>query len=119
MAYEVEWAEEATDDLRRTVSYLLYSLSSREAAASFKVRVNAAVKRVAARPLALPKVPDAYLARRGYRRAMAGSYLLLFRVVEERARIVDDKVADRGMGDDGVVRVLHVFHSAQDYPGLM
>ena len=119
MAYEVEWSGAATRELDSAVNYLAFHLNSPRAGSTLFDRAEEAAARIAARPLALPKVPDAYLARRGYRRAMAGDCLLLFRVVKERARIVDDEVADRGTGDDGVVRVLRVFHSAQDYPGLV
>lgn len=118
MAYEVVWSPDATRDVRRTVSYLVGDLGSRQAALSFKANVNAAVDRASERPLALPKVPDEYLARRGYRRVMAGNYLLLVRVAEEHARIVDGEVVDRGQGDDGVVRVVGVFRGSQDYPDL-
>ena len=119
MAYEVDWSAEALLDLTDTVSYLVNVLGSRQAGASFKTKVNAAMKIVASRPLALPRVSDAYLARRGYRRAVAGDYLLLFRVIEERASIVNGEVKDRGEKDDGLVRVLRVFHAGQDYPSVI
>ena len=119
MAYSVEWSDDALSDLTETVSYLIKVLASRQSGLSFKTRVNSAMRTISARPLALPMVSDEYLARRGYRRAMAGRYLLLFRVVEERAIIEGDEPLDRGLGDDGIVRVVRVFHAAQDYPGLV
>ena len=119
MAYEVDWSTEALLDLTDTVSYLVDVLGSRQAGTSFKAKVNAAMKTVASRPLALPRVSDAYLARRGYRRAVAGDYLLLFRVIEERASIDNGEVKDRGEKDDGLVRVLRVFHVGRDYPSVI
>ena len=119
MAYDVEWSSEATADLDNAVTYLSSNLHDPRAASALFDQAEAATGIIASRPLALPRISDAYLARRGYRRAMAGDYLLFFRVVEERASIVNGEVEDRGEKNDGLVRVLRVFHAGQDYPSVI
>ena len=119
MAYDVEWSNEATADLDNAVTYLSMRLRRPHAASALFDRAEAATGKIASCPLALPMVSDAYLARRGYRRAMAGDYLLIFRMIEERASIVNGEVEDRGEKDDGLVRVLRVFHAGQDYPSVI
>lgn len=101
MACDVRLAREAETDVARIVAYLVDSLGSPQAATSFLEELTHAVSTIGELPESYPGATEPRLARMGYRKALVGRCVLLYRKV------------------DGVVVIAHVFHGSQDYARLV
>jgi plasmid stabilization system protein ParE len=71
-----------------------------ETAQKITDKIIASLKRLSAFPLSGSYPPDDDMKKNGFRMAVAGSYISVYRVV------------------DKVVYVYHIFHGSRDYVGL-
>ena len=112
MAYEVVWEEKARKDVDNALDYLVESLHSPQAAARLLDRLERARGIIAALPASYPRVTDPYLRARGYRRAIAGNYLVIFRIAEQWANVGDRQLLERegAGGCEGIIRIAHLRH---------
>lgn len=120
MAYDVVIGPSALADLEAITTYLTDELGSMQAARSLRERVDEIVETLASFPGAFPPVDDGYLRHRGYRKAMAGNYVVVFRVTELDATVGDD--APIGADEaprEGVVAIMRVFHGSQKWQDLV
>lgn len=106
MAYEVVLDPLVVDKVDEIVGYISEVLASPNAATSFLDAFEELVGNLEELPLAYPFAQDPRIAARGYRRALVGNYLVLFRV---------DETGERS----GVVLVTNVFHGSQNYRELL
>ena len=106
MAYDVVLDPKVVDRIDEIVDYLTNALSSPAAASSFLDGLDELVANLESLPLSYPYSLDERFAARGYRKALVGNYVLLFRVVEAGER-------------SGTVLVTNLFHGSQDYQGLV
>lgn len=113
MAYRISWDPSAAGDLERVLEYLEHAVRSPQAAARFLDRINKVQGIIAALPASYPRVTDPYLRARGYRRAVAGSYLVIFRIAEQWASVEDGQVLERegAGGREGIIRIAHLRHT--------
>ena len=106
MAYDVILDPKVVDRIDEVADYLTNVLSSPTAASNFLDGLDELVTTLESLPLSYPYSLDARLAARGYRKALVGNYVLLFRVAEAGER-------------SGTVYVTNLFHGPQDYQGLV
>lgn len=106
MAFDVVLDPKVVDRVDEIVDYLSNALSSPAAASNFLDGLDELVTNLESLPLSYPFSLDARLAARGYRKALIGNYVLLFRVVEAGER-------------NGTVYVTNLFHGSQDYQELV
>ena len=106
MAYEVIIAPGVADKVDEIVSYVSEVLASPIAASNLLDGFEELVSNLEVLPCSFPNAQDTRLAARGYRRALVGNYVVLFRVVELSAR-------------EGTVYVTNVFHGSQGYQELL
>lgn len=92
-------APSAENDLNSIVDYITRDLCNPEAASGFLDKVENAYDTLESLPNVFPFCDDAYLRARGYRQVLLGNYLMIYRV-------------ENG---EGIVRILHFYHSTQDY----
>ena len=92
-------APSAENDLNSIVDYITFELHNPEAANSLLDDVEGAYDTLEALPSAFPFCDDAYLRANGCRQVSLKNYLMIYRVEE---------------GND-IVRILHFYHSTQDY----
>ncbi len=101
--YKVVISPSANADLFNALRYIAYELENPQAATSLADGVESCYADLGEFPLAHELCRDLALARMGYRRYAVGNYIVIFRVVEELQE----------------VRVLHVFHSLQNYHEIL
>ena len=106
MAYDVIFDPKVVDRIDEIVDYLTDVLSSPAAARNFLDGLDELITNLESLPLSYPNSLDARLAARGYRKALVGNYVLLFRVVETGER-------------SGTVYVTNLLHGSPDYQGLV
>ena len=106
MAYNGVLDPQVVVRVDEVVGYLVNELASPGAAANFLDGLDGVVEHLESFPLSYPHPTDGRLATRGYRKALVGNYVLLFRVEE----------TSRG---NGVVYVTNLFHGSQSYQGLV
>ena len=103
MAYRVMMSGPAADDREGIVAYLASTLSAPSAAAEFLDEFDKAVAMLSGNPRAGAVCSDTALAERGYRKALVGSYVAVYRVNDESQ----------------AVEIVRVFHQTQDYARLL
>lgn len=106
MTYEVVLDLGVVDKVDEVVGYISAVLASPMAATAYLGGFEELVDKLERLPLSYPHAQDARLAARGYRRALVGNYVVLFRVSE---------AAD----GTGTVYVTNVFHGSQNYQELL
>jgi len=92
-------APSAEADLNGIVDYISFELANPIAANAFLDDVEDAYDVLETNPLSFPFCDVPALRMRGYHQISIKSYLMVYRVEE----------------DGTVVRILHVYHSSQDY----
>lgn len=100
MACRVELTRAAQRDRDSAVEYLL-DARGKTAAAAFLGGLDGVLEQLRLYPYMHPASQEARLARMGYRKALFGSYLALYRVEDEQ------------------VMVMRIFHQRQDYARLV
>lgn len=106
MAYEVVLDPGVVERLDEVASYVSEVLGSPAAAASILDGFDELVDRLEQSPLSYPLAQDEHLQARGYRRALIGKYVVLFRVWESGER-------------EGTVWMTNLFHGSQNYQRLV
>ena len=121
MAYEVCYASSFCDELDEVVGLLVETGGKTAGAKRFMKRLSQIKASLEAFPESFPRVDDGYLRLRGYRKAVMGNHILLYRISEHRAVIEDDEIVEHGVvgGYEGVVRVTHLFNARQDWQSLV
>ncbi|MBR0197084.1 MAG: type II toxin-antitoxin system RelE/ParE family toxin [Kiritimatiellae bacterium] len=97
--YKVVISPSANADLLNTLKYIAYDLENPQAATNLADRFAKCYIDLQEFPSAHELCRDPVLAHAGYRRYAIGNYLVIFRVVD----------------DVKEVRVLHIFHTLQNY----
>lgn len=97
--YRVVISPSANADLFNALKYIAYELENPQAAVKLADDVEACYAALEEFPAAHELCRDPVLRSMGYRRCAVGGYLVVFRVVE----------------DSREVRVVHFFHSTQNY----
>lgn len=103
MAYRSDWTQTAHADVIGIVDYMAEALRNPGAATSFLDQLEERVAEIETNPLACEFSRDPILRQRGYRKAVVGSYLLLYTVDEQR----------------DVILIARVFYSGRDYARLV
>ena len=106
MAYEVIVDPGVIERLDEVVGYVSEVLDSPMAAAGILDGFDELVEKLEQSPLSYPLAQDKRLQARGYRRALVGKYVVLFRVWE-------------GAEHEGTVWVTNFFLGSQNYQGLV
>ena len=99
MAYDVLWTPDAKHDVDLIVSYLTENLGAPVSAAKLLDGIEHLIKTLKTFPEAHEFVRDELLAARGYRKALVGSYLVLYLVDERHGEVV----------------ITNVVHGTRDY----
>ena len=97
--YKVVISPSANADLFNALKYIACDLENPLAAVKLADGMEACYAALAEFPASHELCRDPVLARMGYRRYPVGSYLVIFRIVE----------------DAHEVRVVHIFHATQNY----
>lgn len=103
MAYEIEIAPLANQDLDEIVTYIARTLENPSAAASFLDEVDSCYRSLQSMPLIYEECRDVRLRALGYRRAVIKNYIMVYRV-NEAAK---------------AVRILRFFYGPRDYEKLI
>lgn len=121
MAYEVCYSSSFCDEFDEALGLLIDGGGKTASAKRVMKRLSQIKASLEAFPESFPRVDDDYLRLRGYRKAIVGNHILLYRISEYRAVIEDDEVVDHGAvgGYEGVVRVTHLFNARQDWLSLV
>ncbi len=106
MAYEVLLDPSVVERADEIVDYLSCVLASPSAATTFLDGLDELVGRLETLPFSYPHPRDAVLSQRGYRKALVGRYIVLFRVEES-------------FKGSGIVYVTNIFHGSQNYQDLL
>ena len=101
--YKVVISPSANTDLFDALKYITYELENPQAATSLADGVERCYADLEELPAAHELCRDPVLARMGYRRYAIGNYLVIFRIAE----------------DVKEVRVVHIFHSLQNYHEIL
>ena len=101
--YRVVISPSANADLFNALKYIAYKLENQQAATSLADGIAKCYADLEEFPSAHELCRDPVLSRIGYRRYAVGNYLVIFRIVEDAKE----------------VRVLHIFHSLQNYPEIL
>ena len=101
--YKVVISPSANADLFNALRYIAYELENQQAATSLANGVERCYADLEEFPAAHELCRDPVLARIGYRRYAIGNYLVIFRIAD----------------DVQEVRVVHIFHSLQDYHEIL
>jgi plasmid stabilization system protein ParE len=97
--YSQHITELAEQDLDGIVNYMAVELANPIAASAFLDKIEDCYTHIKTKPRIYAECEDSYLRSKGYRKALIGNYLLIFRI-EERAKRV---------------HILRFFYGAQDY----
>jgi toxin ParE1/3/4 len=89
----------AEQDLDGIVNYMTGELANPVAARAFLEKIEDCYALLKTRPKIYVVCDDPYLRNKGYRKALVGNYLLIFRIEEQAKRI----------------HILRFFYGAQDY----
>ena len=106
MAYEVVVDSVVVERLDEAVGYVCEVLGTPVAAAGILDGFEELVGKLEQSPLSYPRARDDRLQAHGYRRALVGKYVVLFRVWESGER-------------EGTVWVTNLFHGSQNYQELV
>lgn len=101
MGFRVELARAAERDRDGVVEYLLKGTASKASAVAFLDGLETVLGHLKDYPLMYPLSQEPRLARMGYRKALFGNYLALYRLEGER------------------VIVARIFHQRRDYAKLV
>ncbi len=101
--YKVVISPSANADLFCALKYIAYELENPQAATTLSNDVERCYADLEEFPAASELCRDPVLARMGYRRYAVGNYFVIFRIAE----------------DVQEVRVVHIFHSLQDYHEML
>ena len=101
--YKVVISPSANTDLFDALKYITYELENPQAATNLADGVERCYTDLEELPAAHELCRDPVLARMGYRRYAVGNYLVIFRIAE----------------DVKEVRVVHIFHSLQNYHEIL
>jgi plasmid stabilization system protein ParE len=97
--YRLLVTELAEQDLDGIVNYMVVELANPIAARAFLEKIEDCYALLKTRPKIYGVCDDTYLRNKGYRKALIGNYLLIFRIEEQTKRI----------------HILRFFYGAQDY----
>jgi len=97
--YEVIVSPEAESDLDRIIRYLSVELGNPQAATGLADKIDARLRMLETMPAKFSFCKDPVLRSMGYRRVLAGNYLILYRIDETSRRVL----------------VVHYYHPLQDY----
>ena len=106
MAYEVIVDSVVAERLDEAITYVSEALGAPMAAAGILDGFDELVGKLEQSPFSYPRARDDRLRARGYRRALVGKYVVLFRVRESGDR-------------EGTVWVTNLFHGSQNYQELV
>ena len=101
--YKVVISPSANADLFNALKYITYELENPQAATSLADGVEKCYDELEEFPAAHELCRDPVLSRAGYRRYVVDNYLVIFRIVE----------------DVKEVRIVHIFHSLQNYHKIL
>ncbi len=101
--YKVVISPSANADLFNALKYIAYELKNPQAAANLADGIERCYADLEEFPAAHELCRDPVLRRIGYRRYAVGNYLVIFRIVENAQE----------------VRILHIFHSLQNYLDIL
>lgn len=82
MAYEIVVSQHAQDDLDQALGYLIHELKNPPAALHLLEAVEKVYARLGDHPQVYGLCQQPLLARRGFRKAVVGGYVLIYRVNE-------------------------------------
>ena len=97
--YEILVTNSAVRDLDSIVAYITERLSNASAAGKLLDKIQACYDVLKCTPMLYPGCTDQRLKRKGYRKALVGNYLFIYKVDQRECR----------------VHVLRFFYSGQDY----
>ena len=87
MMYELEISERAKSDLRGIYEYIATELDAPKAALDFLDDVAVYYERIRGNPCLYEQCRNSRLQREGYRRAVIGSYILVYKAIEEDKKV--------------------------------
>jgi len=85
--YRVRVEEPAENDFQRITTYIAEMLDATVAALSFMDDVAACYERLQKNPYLYEQCRDPRLQSEGYRRAVIGNYILVYKVLEEKKEV--------------------------------
>jgi len=97
--YSLNVTELAEQDLDGIVNYMTGELANPIAARAFLEKIEDCYALLKTRPKIYVACDDPYLRNKGYRKALIGNYLLIFRIEEQT----------------NLIHILRFFYGAQDY----
>ena len=103
MAYKLLVSEDAHNDIRDIMGYMVRELKSSQAAEGFLFDVEESYRRVLDNPLVYSLCTDIRLERLGYRKIVIKNYLILYRVDEDKQ----------------IVYIVRIVYGARDYQKLL
>lgn len=103
MAYKIIRTDAFQRDLDAVISYVVLSLENKTAAISLLDSIEKCYDSLAHLPLMYEACQDTYLKELGYRKAVIGNYIMVYRVDAETE----------------TVNILRLFHGKQDYVKLI
>ena len=103
MVYKLIVAEEAHADIEEVVAYIVHKLKNPGAAGGFLAEVEHCYRCIAENPQMYSFCSDESLQRKGYRKAVIGNYLALYRVDEAQK----------------IVFIVRVIYASRDYVKLI
>jgi len=87
MIYRVRVEGPAEHDFQRIITYIAETLEATAAALSFMDDVDACYERLQENPYLYEQCRESRLQNEGYRRAVIGNYVLVYKVLEEKKEV--------------------------------
>ena len=85
--YKVRVEEPAESDFQHIITYIAETLDATAAALSFMDEVDVCYDRLQENPYLYEQCREPYLQSEGYRRAVIGNYVLVYKVLEEQKEV--------------------------------
>ena len=86
--YTIKYAESYRDDVKSAINYIKNNLQNPIAAQKLKDVIRNKIGNIKENPLIYSRVPDEFLASKGYRFSIINNYLLFFLVKEKQIEII-------------------------------
>ena len=101
--YELNVSGRARHDIDGIISYISNSLFAPTAAMSLAEKIDKCFDKIEENPYFYPECLDLRLKNEGFRRALVGNYVMIYKIYEETKSVIAH----------------YVFHSSQDYANLI
>lgn len=90
--YKIQFTAKAHADLRRLFNYISKELYAPIAAKRVMSAIEDGIRNLADFPLSSPMIDDSFLAKKGYRKLVVESYIVIYKVSESKSTVIIHRI---------------------------